>query len=87
MAALLQAGQATTLEDAYEQAVYANPTTRAAMLQQQLQAARDEAAKKAQAARETASINVPRRPSMPVSQPIGTMDETIRATLRRLQNA
>jgi hypothetical protein len=35
MAALLQGGQAKDLSDAYEQAVYANPTTRAAMLQQQ----------------------------------------------------
>lgn len=87
MSALLQAGQAKDLADAYEQAVYANPTTRAAMLQQQMDAQREEAAKKAKAAKEAASINVPRRPSMPVTQPIGTMDETIRATLRRLQGA
>lgn len=87
MSALLQAGQAKDLADAYEQAVYANPTTRAAMLQQQIAAQREEAAQKAKAAREAASTNVPRRPSMPVTQPIGTMDETIRATLRRLQNA
>lgn len=87
MSALLQAGQAKDLADAYEQAVYANPTTRAAMLQQQIAAQREEAAQKAKAAKEAASTNVPRRPSMPVTQPIGTMDETIRATLRRLQNA
>lgn len=35
MAALLQGGQAKDLKDAYEQAVYANPQTRTAMLQQQ----------------------------------------------------
>lgn len=87
MSALLQAGQAKDLADAYEQAVYANPTTRAAMLQQQIAAQREEAAQKAKAAKEAASTNVPRRPSMPVTQPIGTMDETIRATLRRLQSA
>lgn len=87
MSALLQAGQAKDLADAYEQAVYANPTTRAAMLQQQIAAQREEAAQKAKAAKEAASVNVARRPSMPVTQPIGTMDETIRATLRRLQNA
>lgn len=85
MSALLQAGQAKDLADAYEQAVYANPTTRAAMLQQQFAAQREEAAQKAKAAKEAASVNVARRPSLPVTQPIGSMDETIRATLRRLQ--
>jgi hypothetical protein len=87
MIALLQAGQAKDLSDAYEQAVYANPTTRAAMLQQQLAAQREEAAKKAQAAREAASVNTKPRPSMPVSEPIGSMDDTIRAALRRIQGA
>lgn len=87
MAALLQAGQAKDLEDAYEQAVYANPVTRAAMLQQQAEATKAENAKKAQAAKEAASVNVRARPSMPVSTPIGSMDDTIRQTLRRLQSA
>ena len=87
MIALLQAGQAKDLPDAYEQAVYANPTTRASMLQQQLNAQREEATKKAQAAKAAASVNTRTRPSMPVSEPIGSMDDTIRATLRRLQGA
>jgi hypothetical protein len=87
MSALLQAGQAKDLADAYEQATYANPATRAAVLAEQQAAAKAEAAKKAQAAKEAASVNVRARPSMPVSQPIGTMDETIRATLRRMQGA
>jgi hypothetical protein len=87
MSALLQAGQAKDLADAYEQAVYANPTTRAAVLQQQAAAQREEAAKKAQAAKAAASVNVPRRPAMPTAQPIGSMDDTIRETLRRLTGA
>lgn len=87
MSALLQAGQARDLADAYEQAIYANPTTRAAALQQQAAAQREEAAKKAQAAKAAASVNVPRRPAMPTAQPIGSMDDTIRETLRRLQGA
>jgi hypothetical protein len=87
MAALLQAGQAKDLADAYEQAIYANPTTRAAVLQQQATAQRDEAAKKAQAAKAAASVNVPRRPAMPTAQPIGSMDDTLRDTLRRIQGA
>lgn len=87
MAALIQAGQAKDLADAYEQAIYANPTTRAAVLQQQVAAQREEAAKKAQAAKAAASINHRSRPSMPVAQPIGSMDDTIRDTFRRLTGA
>ena len=87
MAALLQAGQVPDLASAYEQAVYANPTTRALVIAEQQNAARAEASKKAQAAKAAASVNTRSRPSMPVSLPIGTMDETIRATLRRLQSA
>lgn len=87
MAALLQAGQASSLADAYEQAIYANPTTRALVLAQQQAEQRAEAAKKATAAKAAASVNTRSRPSMPVSQPIGSMEDTIRATLRNLQNA
>lgn len=87
MAALLQAGQATSLADAYEQAIYANPTTRALVLAQQQADQRAEAAKKATAAKTAASVNTRGRPSMPVSQPIGSMEDTIRAKLRELQGA
>jgi hypothetical protein len=86
MSALLQAGQAQNLTDAYEQAIYANPQTRALILAEQQAKERNEITLKAQAAKNAASINVRNRPSMPVSQPIGTMDDTIRSTLRRLQN-
>lgn len=85
MSALLQAGQAKDLPDAYEQAVWANSTTRAAVLAEQQAKARQEATQKAQAAREAASVNTRARPSMPVSLPIGSMDDTIRATLRTIQ--
>lgn len=84
MAALLQAQQAKTLDDAYEQAIYANPATRAAVLQQQATEQKAESAKKAQAAKDAASVNMRSRASIPASQPIGTMDDTIRATYRRL---
>lgn len=87
MSALLQAGQATSLADAYEQAIYANPTTRALVLAEQQAAQRAEAARKAQAAREAASVNTRSRPPVPTSEPIGSMDDTIRATLRKLQAA
>jgi hypothetical protein len=87
MAALLQAGQAKDLQDAYEQAVWANPQTRTSLIAQQQQEAKAKATQTAQAAKQAASVNTRARPSMPISQPIGTMDDTIRATLRRLQNA
>ena len=87
MAALLQAGQANDLQSAYEQAVWANPATRTAALEQQAALQREEATQRAKAAKAAASVNTRTRPSMPVSQPIGTMDDTIRATLRRLQAA
>lgn len=85
MAALLQAGLAQNMQDAYEQAVNANPATRAAVLAEQQAAQRADAAAKAQAAKAAASTNVRARPAMPVAKPIGTMDDTIRETLRRLQ--
>ena len=88
MAALLQAQQATTLEEAYDMAVYANPVTRAAVLAEQQAAAdaarRAEAAKRTQEAKRAAAVNVSRRGAMPAKQPIGTMEETIRATAERL---
>jgi len=87
MAELLQAQLATSLQDAYEQASWRNHATRAALIAEQQAAAKAEATKKAQAAKEAASVNVRARPSMPTSAPIGTMDETIKATLQRLKNA
>lgn len=87
MARLLQAGAAETLKDAYEQAIWINPASRAAMIAEQQASVKEEANQKAQAAKAAASVNVKARPSMPVSAPIGNMDDTILRTLRRLQNA
>ena len=86
MAALLQAGRAKDLSDAYEQAIWANPQTRAAMLakQQAEAAAKVEAERKAQEAKKANAVNVPRRGSVPASAPTGTMDDTIRATAQKL---
>lgn len=51
MAALLESGQAQTLEDAYDQAVYANPSTRTVLLEQQRKQLESEVnAKRAKAA-------------------------------------
>lgn len=87
MSALLQGGNAKDLADAYEQAVYANPTTRALVLAEQQATAKAEAGKKAQAAKTVASVNVRTRPALSPSTPIGSMDDTIRQTYRRLTAA
>lgn len=62
MAALIVSGEATDLADAYEQAVYANPTTRVLRLtaerKQSEAAAAKASAEKAQAARRAGVINV-----------------------------
>jgi hypothetical protein len=88
MAGLLQSGLASTLKEAYDKAIYANPTIRAQVLAQQ-QAKADEARKqdanqKAQAAKRAASVNVSRKGVMPASKPVGSMDDTIRETAMRL---
>lgn len=88
MAALLQAGIASDLKDAYERAIYANPQTRDQVLAKQqadLQAkAKAEAAQKAQAAKQAAAVNLSRRGVAPVAKPIGSMEDTIRETAQRL---
>ena len=84
MAALLQAGVATDLKEAYEQAVYANQHTRAAVLAEQQAAAKVEAAKKVKAAKEAAGINIKSRAPMPRPEQAGSMEDTIRNTLRKL---
>lgn len=85
MSALLQAGQAQTLQDAYEQAIYANPTTRATVIQQQAQVAKEEMAKKAQVAKAAASVNVRSRPAIQPKDAVGSMEDTLRAIYRRSQ--
>ena len=88
MAGLLQSGLASTLKEAYDKAIYANPNIRAQVLAQQ-QARADEARKaeashKAQAAKKAASVNVPRKGVFSAQKPIGSMDDTIRETAQRL---
>lgn len=87
MAALLQAGQADGLADAYEQAVYANPVTRQAMFQQQAEKTRRENAAKAEAAKKAARTNVRSRPSLPTSMPTGSIQQTVAAAYDRLLTA
>lgn len=58
MAALMQSGQAKDLADAYDQAIWANPQTRAAQIERTQKAAEAERAAAAAKARTSASVNV-----------------------------
>jgi len=88
MAGLLQAGMATDLRDAYEKAIYANPTVRSQVLAQQQAKAENErkaqATQKAQAAKQAAAVNVSRKGTLPSAKQFGSMDDTIRETAREL---
>lgn len=88
MGALLQAGVATTLEDAYDRAVYANPSTRQAVTAKQRAEEdlrrKEEAAQKIAAAKKAASVNVSTRGNIPSAAPVGSMEDTIRETYRSL---
>ncbi len=88
MAGLLQSGMAKDLKDAYDKAIYANPSIRARVLaEQQAQAdsqRKAQLATKAQAAKTSSAVNIPRRGITPAAGRVGSMDETIRATAERL---
>ncbi len=84
MAALLQAGQANDLQDAYDQAIYANPATRALVLAEQQAAERTEATRKAKEARQAASVNTPRRPALQTAAPAAALDDELNQTWERL---
>lgn len=88
MAGLLQSGIASDLKDAYERAIYANPTVRAQVLAKQQADAeakrKAESAAKAMEAKKAAAANVVRKPALGAKKPIGSMEDTIRAEAERL---
>jgi hypothetical protein len=88
MAGLLQAGIASTLKDAYERAIYANPTVRTQLLaeqQAQSEATRKaEALQRAQEAKKASAINVQKRGTIPARKPLGSMEDTIREKAREM---
>lgn len=87
MAALLQAGQASDLKEAYDQAVWANSNTRETLIAERQAAAREEATKKVQEAKAAASVNVKRRPSYPTKVPTGTMQDTVRHLYQEMMSS
>jgi hypothetical protein len=86
MAALLEAGTAKDINQAYDMAVWARPDLRANLLAKQQEEQRAAQAKIAQKAKATAATNVPRRGTLPAQRPVGTMDETLKATLADIRS-
>lgn len=91
IAVLLQSGVAKDLKDAYEQAVYRNPVTRAAEIErvatEKAKAAQAAAAAKAETARRATSSNV-RTSAKPASGTagLGSIDDTLAETLANIQS-
>lgn len=84
MADLLQGGAAKTLQEAYDTAIWADPTTRATLLAKQQADARAKAAQKAAEAKKLSSANVRTRGVVPAQEAVGAIEDTIRAEAKRL---
>lgn len=87
MAALLNAGLATSMQDAYEQAVWARPDLRQTVLAAQQQTAAQEVAKQAQARAEAAtraagSVHGAPGAVVPVAPPDRSLRDELRANFR-----
>lgn len=87
MARLIETGVASSLEDAYEKAVWQNPVTREKQIARTREAEQRQAAEKAEAAKKAAAANVRSTTKTGGAAPIGSMDDTIRDTLRRLRSS
>ncbi len=86
MAQLVAAGQANTLDEAYDKAIWMVPEVRALVLSEQDAKRQADEAARAAAARKASATNVNRRGTPPVAQKAGSMDDTIRAKWRELQS-
>jgi hypothetical protein len=90
VAQLLQTGAAKDLKDAYEKAIYINPTTRAkemARLQTEAldKANRERAEKLAKAKAATAANVQPGQTSRRPTAPVGSLDDTLAATMESIK--
>lgn len=84
MAAFIESGVCSTLQEAYDKAIWANPEVRAKLEAERQKADRKLAADKAAAAKKAASTNVVPRGTLPGAPKVGTMDDTLRAKLREI---
>lgn len=87
MGALLANGAARDMQDAYDQACWANPEVRATLLQEQEAKRRAEQAKVTAEAKKAASVNVSRRGTQPPAKAQGSIEDTLRETYARLTSS
>jgi hypothetical protein len=86
MGALLANGAAKDMQDAYDQACWASPEVRATLLAQQEAKRRETAAAAVAAAKKASVVNIPTRGTLPPSAPTGSMEDTMRDVLRRMNS-
>lgn len=88
---LMEAGVATTLSDAYDKAVYANPVTRQKEIdrltaEKTSAKAQEEAARKTKIAQSTAATVKANSHHRDGTVPVGSMDDTLNQTLAQIQS-
>lgn len=88
---LMEAGVATTLKDAYEKAVYANPVTRQKEIdrltaEKASAKEKEEAARKTKIAQSTAATVKANSHQRDGTVPLGSMDDTLSQTLAEIQS-
>jgi septal ring-binding cell division protein DamX len=85
MAGLMNSGAAETMQEAYDRAVYADPTIRQAILAEEATKAeakrKEEEAKRVQAAKKAAGVNVKSSPGQ--ANAPRTMDDELREIARK----
>lgn len=84
MGALLQAGRANNLDEAYDLAIWANPDTRTLMLSKLEDERRSDAKRKADEAKKAGEVSIPQRGNVPSATPVGSIEDTIRSNAKRL---
>lgn len=75
---------ASTMQEAYDMAIHANPQIRAVIIAKQQAESRAAAQAKAEAAKKSASVNVRTKGVIPAQRPVGSIDDTIRAAAKEL---
>lgn len=84
MGTLIETGQAKSLQDAYDKAVWMNPDIRAQLIAEQQSDAQKKTQERLDDARRAKDLNLNSRPVPNPSAPVGTVDETMRSVYRRM---
>lgn len=92
MAGLIQANPELSLEEAYDHAIWANPSVREVLVSQQAQNSQREAEAKArkEKAKKAKAVDLGKKPSYADAEqpePTGSVDDTLRATMEKLRAA